>query len=510
MSGLREYISEAISSGKMKSSKYSLPEDISKITLDVLTDWLDNNGYSSVGGKLKPFSSIVDMYSGTPLYSVQIPIGGSPHFKALVACKDNNSFYIFYFEKGGAYLVRAVECDMYGDVLDDIKNVVYKRFVSSVNEAVSGGNKAISYNAIDSAPSSHKLNDVRKWLSGIGVPEFSGLPQELHFIVKMYNDTMELELWIPFSEKDEILYRFNYRSGELNWVLVREYKNHLGGNISDIPGNNKKQMYRVFSNIAEHVYNYLNKGVNEAISSGRFRSELPELGCTLEELTGWLDSKDATGYWWNDNHYLALPSKSSRKLNYLVGPWVKRDREQQWVMVTNCYDQRVRLNPNIDQECKFTSKEVKDGIVLSFDAAVKLVDQMLKNPENKFYIEDIRPLISEAISSGRTKSEKSVVPDNFKTKTVTDWFGDLGIPFNNSKVWSLRNWYYCMDPNSKSGNSLVVSFPITSRQSFIFRLYIDRSNDIYYCKQEFGDDVEYYDKDKLPEAFVKIHCHAGR
>lgn len=139
MSGLREYISEAISSGKRKSSKYSLPEDISKITLDDLTDWLDDNGYTSVVGKLKPFSSIVDMYSGTPLYSVQIPIGGSPHFKALVACKDDKSFYIFYFDKGGAYIVRAVECDMYGDVLDDIMNVVYKRFVSSVNEAISSG-----------------------------------------------------------------------------------------------------------------------------------------------------------------------------------------------------------------------------------------------------------------------------------------------------------------------------------------------------------------------------------
>ena len=178
-------------------------------------------------------------------------------------------------------------------------------------------------------------------------------------------------------------------------------------------------------------------------------------------------------------------------------------------MVTNCHDQRVRLNPHIDQECKFSSKEVKDGIVLSFDAAVKLVDQMLKNPEKKFYIEDINPLVSEAISSGRTKSEKSVVPDNFKTKTVTDWLDDLGIPFNNSKVWSLRNWYYCGDPNSKSGNSVVVSFPITSRKSFIFRLYIDRNNDIYYCMQEFGDNVMHYDKDKLPEAFVKIHWHAG-
>lgn len=259
--------------------------------------------------------------------------------------------------------------------------------------------------------------------------------------------------------------------------------------------------------LAEHILERFH--VTEAISSGRFRSELPELGCTLEDLTGWLNSKDATGYWWNDTHSLALPSKSSRKLNYLVGPWVKRDREQQWILVTNYYDQRVRLNPNIDQECKFSSKEVKDGIVLSFDAAVKLVDQMLKNPEKKFYIEDIKPLVSEAISSGRTKSEKSVVPDNFKTKTVTDWLDDLGIPFNNSKVWSLRNWYYCADPKSKSGNSVVVAFPITSRKSFIFRLYIDRNNDIYHCKQEFGDNVKHYDKDKLPEAFVKIHWHAG-
>lgn len=123
-----------------------------------------------------------------------------------------------------------------------------EHIISSIElqEAVSRGNKAVSYNAIESAPSSSKLKDVRKWLSGIGVPEVSGLPQELHFIVKMYNDTMELELWIPFSEKDEILYRFNYRSGELDWVLVRKYNNHIGGNMSDIPGNNKRQMDRVF------------------------------------------------------------------------------------------------------------------------------------------------------------------------------------------------------------------------------------------------------------------------
>lgn len=117
--------------------------------------------------------------------------------------------------------------------------------------------------------------------------------------------------------------------------------------------------------------------LTEAISSGKYRDQKPEYGCSIEEIVDWLRSrgirevKKYTGY----TYY-----PEDGKLMAETGPQDHRPSTH-WVSLTNSVPghQTVILRPKT--KSAFQDERKDNQTPITFDKALELMELMLDNPD---------------------------------------------------------------------------------------------------------------------------------
>ena len=273
MKNLNVHIEEAVSHGRTNSYKADIPKSM---RLGDIIKWLKELGIPYNGHAGKAFVPNCAQTNNGRNFCVWIPEKGTTPATTFIMSIPTGSvlMYILRIEEEGKPTLTL-------DPLDDkhihlffnrIRETIEK--YNSVTEAVSHGNaRKAAYDSIDNIPKTSRLGDTHRWLADMDIPEDSRMsPQELHFSIKYYsNSTMELELWVPLNDKDEIKYFFKYDSGALEWCRKREYKNHVGGNVKELSGNVQfKHIEAFFIDIAENIGK--SRRLNEAVSHGKTNS----------------------------------------------------------------------------------------------------------------------------------------------------------------------------------------------------------------------------------------------
>ena len=273
MKNLKAHIEEAVSHGRINSYKADIPKSM---RLGDVVKWLEELGIPYNGNAGKAFVPNCAKTNNGRNFCVWIPEKGTISSTTFVMLIPPGSVlvYILRIEEEGKPTLKLNSLSDKDIKLffNRIRETIEK--YNNVTEAVSHGNaRKSTYDSIDNIPKTSRLNDMHRWLADMDIPEDSGMsPQELHYYIKYQsNGTMELVLWIPLNDKDEIMYFFKYDSGALEWCRKREYNNHVGGNITELSGNSSfRRIESFFTDIAENIGK--SRRLNEAVSHGKTNS----------------------------------------------------------------------------------------------------------------------------------------------------------------------------------------------------------------------------------------------
>ena len=267
-----------------------------------------------------------------------------------------------------------------------------------ISEAISSG-RTLSRKA-ESAPRSQKLEDVKVWLEGIGVPFFEDYGRFEISNAYLTNDGKNFAVLFPenVTGKEVLFVAKITPSG-----YVKPLRMSVGGKVVDaFEPNNRLDVDKFFDKISETA-----TGVTEAVSSGRRKNGYaPSEGCTIYDLKDWLDSKGVEGHDWVIDYQMS-PEKPGQII-YLTGPcdtpghtWISVSnhvkKNGSWVM------QRIVIPVKIDRfHTPFITSGYGEEFPLSFDSAIEGIEYMIEHPTS-YLVRKNDSVISEAISSGRSK-----------------------------------------------------------------------------------------------------------